>query len=193
MGALLRSNRRFALALPALAAAIVMSLFVLRVSSAGFSATTDNGSNSWQTGSVTLTDNDGGTAMFNASMLDGGQTVTRCINVTYTGFTTGTHVKMFTTAVSGDLAPYLDVTVDEGTGATDAACTGFTDDPAAAIFTGTLAAFGTAATSYATGVGDWQPAGSPVTRTYRISTTVQNDANAQGKTAAATFNWVAQH
>lgn len=194
MGALAMDRRRQALVLSVLFSGLLIALLVMRVSSAGFSATTNNGANSWQTGSVVLTDNDGGSAIFNSTMLDGGQAVTKCINVTYSGtFTTGTHVKMYTSAVSGALAPYLDVVVDEGTGATDTACTGFVDDPAASIYTGTLSNFGTSATSYATAVGDWQPSGTPVTRTYRITTTVQNDANAQGKTAAATFNWEAQH
>lgn len=193
MSALTLDRRRLGTVLAVLLSGLVVALFVFRVSSAGFSATTDNNGNSWQTGSVQLTDNDGGSALFTATNLDGGTVTTKCINVTYTGFTSGTHVKMFTSGVGGTgLATYLDVVVEEGTGATDTACTGFVDDPAAPIYTGTLAAFA-ANNSYANGVGDWQPSGSPVTRTYKITTTVQNDSNAMGKTASATFNWEAQH
>ena len=189
-----RDKRYVGVVMAVLFSGLLVASLVMRTSAAGFSATTNNGANSWQTGTVVLTDNDSGAALFSSAMLDGGQAVTKCINVTYSGtFTSGTIVKMFTSSVSGALAPYLDVVVDGGTGATDTNCTGFTTDGGGNIFSGTLSAFGTSATSYATGVDAWAPTSTPVTKTYRIVATVQNDNNAQGKTAAATFNWEAQH
>ena len=192
MGALVLGKAKTGLVLSVLFSGLLVALLVMRVSSAGFSASTTNGSNSWQTGSVSLTDESGGTAMFNAAALDGGQSVIKCIAVTYAGsFTTGVNVHMYSTAVSGALAPYLNLTVDEGTGGTSSDCSGFT--PSATDYTGTLADFGTSKTSYATGVSAWAPNATPQTKVYRLTTTVQNDPNAQGKTASATFNWTAQH
>ena len=57
---------------------------------------------------------------------------------------------------------------------------------------GTLAGFGTANSSYLTGLGSWPAAAVNETRTYRFVVTVVNHPSAQNTTAAATFNWEAQ-
>lgn len=191
MNALTMDRRRLGTVLAVLMSGLVVALFIMRVSSAGFTDSTDNPGNSWQTGAVKLTNDKGATALFEATNLDGGAVTIKCINVTYEGFTTGTHAKMFVTDVTGGLADFLTVKVEEGTGATDDACTNFT--PAgAAIFEDTLTAF-SAHNNWATAVGDWEPTASPETRSYRITTTVADDSDAQGLPASAKFNWEAQH
>ena len=73
------------------AALLVSALLVWQASNAAFSATTSNPGNSWTAGSVTLTDDDGGTspttgtAMFSAAGLVPGSTGSHCIAVTSTG------------------------------------------------------------------------------------------------------------
>ncbi|MGY1760486.1 hypothetical protein ACI79G_13065 [Geodermatophilus sp. SYSU D00779] len=73
---------------------LVMSLAVTWGSThAAFTASTDNVGNSWQTGSVVLTDSDSGSALFttdsavspNDSSLKPGSTRSRCIRLNYTG------------------------------------------------------------------------------------------------------------
>lgn len=174
----------------------VAATLVLRTTDALFTATTDNPANSWTTGTVILSDDDGGSALFNASSdgtLTGGQVLTRCIIVRYDGTTTsGVQVKLYGTA-TGALSPYLSLTIDQGSGGGGGgSCTGFSVS-SAAFFTGTLDSFATAtAGGFANGVGTWGPSGPGTTIAYRFTITVQNSSNAQGKTAAGTFTWEAR-
>ncbi len=92
--------------------------------------------------------------------------------------------------LSGDLASYLNLTIERGTGAAGGAghsCTGFT--PTATVYTGTLAGL---PTTYTTGLDEWHPSNSPETVSYRISTATNNDQTQKGKTAQSTFTWQAQ-
>ena len=65
-----------------------------------------------------------------------------------------------------------------------------------ALFSGTLAAFGTQATGFGNGVGTWAPTGTASeTRTYQVTYTVKADApnTTQGGTAALGLTWEAQN
>jgi hypothetical protein len=91
---------------------------------------------------------------------------------------------------SGDLAPYLNLTIERGAGAAGGSghsCAGFT--PTSTVYTGTLAGM---PTTYATGIDDWHPTTSPETVSYRISASTADVQAMAGKTASATFTWVAQ-
>jgi hypothetical protein len=83
--------------------------------------------------------------------------------------------------VTGDLSPFLRLTILRGTGEG----AGWVADAGAPVFAGTLASF---PTDWASGVqdGTWQ-AGE--LHTYRIAVTLTNDARAQGRAAQATFSW----
>ncbi|HEX2085162.1 MAG TPA: SipW-dependent-type signal peptide-containing protein, partial [Solirubrobacteraceae bacterium] len=92
-----------------------------------FSSTTSNTGNQFQTGSVTLTDNDSGSAMFNMTGLGPNDTASKCITVSYTGTLTS-NVRLYGATTAGNgLNAYLDLKVTRGTfsGATPAnmACT----------------------------------------------------------------------
>lgn len=98
-------------------------------------------------------------------------------------------VRMYGTS-TGSLAPYIDLTIERGTGTTFPSCTGFTGGTT--VYSGTLSAFTAAMTDYASGLGGWMPSSPPETRSYRITTTVQNNASAAGLTASGTFTWESQ-
>jgi hypothetical protein len=172
-----------------LLAAVLVLVSVARVSTAGFSAQTGT-AGAWESGRVALTDDDADTALFStatAGLLDGGQSQTRCLEVTYTGtFTQDLSVRVHATAAGG-LAPYLTFTVEEGTGGGAGTCAGFT--PAATLYTGTLAGFASVHRNFTTGAGDWEPTASGQRRTYRFISTVQNHAAAQLSAATATFTF----
>jgi hypothetical protein len=92
---------------------------------AAFSNTTSNTGNTFQAGSVSLSDNDSNAAMFN-STLHGSATpgdYDRCIRVTYAG-TLDTTVKLYTSAITGS-GNDLDVTVDKSDTGTEADCGDF--------------------------------------------------------------------
>jgi hypothetical protein len=172
---------------------LLVSTMVLRTSSALFTGTTDNPNNAWTMGTVSLTDDDSAAAMFTTAgdgNLTGGQTLTRCIKVTYGGsLTAATAVKLYDT-VSGAGAQYLNLTVDQGSGTTFPSCTGFSVSTAG-IYSGTLQAFG-ADSNFTTGVGSWAPGATGASMVYRFTITVQSTIAAQGTSAAASFTWEAQ-
>lgn len=185
-----------AIVVAVLVGVVLAATMVLRTTDALFTATTDNPSNSWTTGTVVLSDDDGGSALFSSGTdgsLTGGQVLTRCIVVRYDGSTaTPVSVRMYGTA-TGALAPYLNLTIDQGAGGGGSgSCTGFAVS-SAGFFSGTLDSFSTAtAGGYANGVGPWAPAGTGATVSYRFTITVQGSVAAQGKSASGTFTWEAR-
>ena len=183
-----------------LVAVAVSGLVVTQSSYAAFSKTTSNPTNNWTAGTVTLSDDDDtNTAMFTATLLTPGSTGTKCIVVTSTGSLAST-VKLYATGYSttNALGTYLDMVIDEGTGGTFAtsgptSCTGFTFG--ANDFTGTLAAFAAAKTSFASGVSSWAPAGGAQSKTFRFTYTLNAAApiGTQSGTASIGFTWGAQN
>ena len=172
---------------------LVMSLFVVTGSRAAFTASTANGSNTFTAGTVTLSDDDSGSVMFNLTGMKPGDTATKCVNVTYTG-SLAADVKLYGTVGGTGLATYLDTVIDVGTGAAGGAttdCTGFTGPTN--LHNGTLEAFGTAYTDYTNGAGGFTGATNPSTRSYRVTVTLQDNNLAQGKTASVAFTWEAQN
>lgn len=188
------SKRRVGLAILTPIALLASSFMVYTASNAAFSANTSNGSNTWSTGSVTITDDDSGNVMFNLSGLVPGNTGTKCINVTYGG-NVPSAVKLYTSPYANNgLGQYLDFTLEEGTAAAGGAnldCTGFT--AGSSLYTpGTLDGFATAHNSYATGVSTWAPSAS-ATKSYKFTYTVKDDNGAQDKGVSATFVWEARN
>jgi predicted ribosomally synthesized peptide with SipW-like signal peptide len=208
-----RLDRKTKSALIVFLVGVIASVVGLATWSA-FSATTANSGNQFQTGSVILTDNDSGTAMFNMTNARPGDTVSKCITVTYTGTLTA-NVRLYGAATAGNgLDSYLDLQVTRGTfsGATPAnmACT----DGAGSNFVADSVTYsggnGAGAggvlfnarmnnypTTWASGIVD-APGGTPEAWTnpephvYRFTVTVANDNNAANKNHTQTFTWEAQ-
>lgn len=165
---------------------------VWQSSNATLSADTRNGSSAFGAGNITLTDDDSGTAMFNATGMMPGDDVTNCIEVTYSGSSYAvTAVKLFgelDTNVGG-FADHLDVNIEQGTGGEFGDCSGFT--PGSTLYTGTLANLATSNHDFATGLTGFTPSSGDVTRTYRYTVTLGSDTpnSAMSDSAAATFTW----
>lgn len=163
---------------------------------AAFSGTTSNTGNTFATGSVTISDNDAGSAMYTVTGKKPGDTVTTCIKVTYTG-SLPADVKLYTLSTLAAGASYINLTIDKGTGnPTFPGCTGFTSQ--ATIYTGTLGGFAGAKNSYANGVAAYPGAQTEWdqndTAVYRFTLTVQDDNNAQGLSIAShDFTWEARN
>lgn len=172
------------------------SLFIVDSSRAAFTATTGNAGSSLSAGTVVLTDDDAAATMFSLSNVNGGQTFTRCIKVTYSGSLTA-DVKLYGTVGGTGLAPGLATSIEVGTGTVDTggptfSCTGFSAPTVLQASTSTLADFGTNNTSYANGLGGFTGATNPTSRAYRVTITVSNDNAYQGKSATVGFTWEAQ-
>ena len=177
-------------------------LVVAQSSYSAYSATTVNPTSNWATGTVALTDDDNNTAAFTASNLKPGSTGSRCIVVSSTGSLPAS-VKLYGTgaATTKALASDINLTVTQGTGGSFGSCTGYAPlTSGSSVYTGTLAGFGSTATSFSNGLGSWTTAGVPTggtaeTRTYQLTYTVNpNTTNdTQGGTAALGFTWEAQN
>lgn len=171
---------------------------VATASYSAFSATTSNPTNNWAVGTVALSDDDANTAMFNATSLKPGSTGTRCIAVTSSG-SLASAVKLYGTnpATTNALSSSINLSVVQGTGGSFGSCTGFTPlATGSSVYSGTLAAFGSTATSYASGLGSWAPTGEAAeTRVFQFTYTVDPAApnSTQGGTAAIGFTWEAQN
>jgi len=163
-----------------------------------FTAAGESPNYSLASDSVSLHDDDSGTAMFTATNLKPGSTGARCIVVTAPG-SVASSVRMYARdyRTTNGLGESLNVVIDEGTGGTFASgpgsCTGFALSGHA--FRGTLADFAASKTSFATGVRGWAPDGSaPVSRTYRLSFTLDpaTPNEVQAGTAAIGLTWEQQ-
>ena len=139
---------------------------------------------------VELTDSDAGTAMFRNETLLPGVAADRCIQVSYDGTDDPGPVLMYAApGTGGDLAPYLDLTVDMGTAEPGVfgGCGSFA--AAQSVFTGTLADFASAHSGYTSGRFTWNPSGTQETRSFRFRVTVQDVPAASGKSASFGFTW----
>jgi len=163
-----------------------------------FSSTTSNDGNTFAAGTVFISDNDAGSAMYNVSNRKPGDTVVACIQLTYTG-TLPANVRLYTGSSIGALGDYIDLTVDKGTGmGAFPNCGGFTPD--FTLYTGTLSGFASAHNNYASGVAAFPGAQSQWnqndTLVYRFTLTLQGGTpnSAQGGTTGAhSFTWEAQN
>src|SRR5688500_17583733 len=148
-----------------------------------FSSSTENPGNKIETGTVVLTDNDSGSALYSVTGAKAGTTVDRCITVAYTG-DLDADVKLYLPDAVGALGQYVDMTVTAGTDATPVFgdCAGFVAD-GTPIFDDTLQAFRAAHTGWANGLAynpgsatKWAQGDSV---TYRVQLAVQDDNAAQ--------------
>jgi Camelysin metallo-endopeptidase. len=169
-----------------------------------FSSTTDNTGNSFDAGTVYISDNDGATAMYTVINAKPGTTVTKCIKVTYTG-TLDSDVHLYTSSTINAVGAYIDVTIDKGTlsGAnTFPNCTNYVNETSG-IYSGTLSNFATTKNSYANGINADPGAGTKwVTNDYviyRFTLTLQDNNLANGGSSGALtsglhgFTWEARN
>lgn len=178
-------------------AVLLAGLMVWQGSNAAFSAETRNIGNNWETGSVAISDDDGGAAMFQIQHVVPMQTGEKCIAVTATTAVPSA-VKFYVGDLGADgLEAYVKVTVAQGTGGSFASCTGFVADQTQA--SQTLAAIATDHSSWATSILPWTTS-VDATKTYKISwvfdTTGLSQAAIdalQGKSASLNFEWELQN
>jgi hypothetical protein len=181
-----------------LAVALVLGGAITWQSSyATFTATASSAGNSWATGSLALTATDGsgaslgGAAVFSSTGMRPGDSVIKCITVTYGGtITAGAAARLYATSVTNSaavnahsLASYLQFTVEEGSGATDTSCTGFAASStlfdsstnsgptiSASVIAGSLLDFTTNHTAYTSAItAGWTPAVASASKSYRFT------------------------
>lgn len=174
------------------ASLVFVAFLVVGSSRAAFTASTDNTTNSVAAGTVALVDDDAGSVLFNITSMAPLDSSTECVVVTYNGdLAAGSAVQLYRSGsiMGTGLDPYLDLTVEVGTGGTFGDCTGFT--PSATLFTGsTLQSFAATHTSYATALSTaWTPTGAGQSRTFRFTIALQDNNAAQGLNATFGYTW----
>lgn len=170
-------------------ALLLVTVLTVGRSQAAFTATTSNAANSFATGTVVISDDDGGSAMFSATNMTPGTAIVECITVTYSGDQLPAPIRVYG-STTGALDTYLNTTIEIGTGGTFGDCTGFT--PTSTLFNNTLENFATTHTNWASGLATFSAAANPTSRTFRFSLDVQDNTSAQGSSATATFTFEAQ-
>lgn len=169
MGTTTSTSRRLTAALATPVAILAGAAMIWQASYAAFSGTTRSSGNSWSTGSVALTDDDAGTARFQAANLVPDATDTKCIKVTATATVPGV-VKGYALHLLSSpqgLEDHILISVRAGSGGGFNSCTGFTADET--LLTGmplsTLATF----SDYAHGMGGWNVSAGTQSRTYEVT------------------------
>ena len=139
---------------------------------------------------VELADSDAGTAMFGIeTTLAPGVASDRCIEVAYDGDVDPQPVQLYAAAANGDLAPYLDLTVEIGDAAAGAFGNCDTFVPAAPLYRGTLAHFAATHDSWSTGLATWDPGPESEARTFRFTVSILDDPVAEGRSVVFGFSW----
>lgn len=162
-----------------------------------FTATTTNSGNSFSAGTVAIAQHPGATTMYTGTNAKPGDTVTKCIRVTYTG-SIAAAVKLYVSpaVTNGTL---FNLQVERGSGMTTLdntdSCTGFVSSSVA--YTGQL---GSVATTYAAGLDGKAAAAAWAANDavdYRITLTVNDDTTPNAHTTvmatgAHVFTWEAR-
>ena len=178
-------------------AGVLCSLAAIATFSA-FSSQADNPGNNVTAGTVTLADNDTGTAMYSLAAAKPGDSAVKCIKVSYTGSLTS-NVKFYTPSTIGSLGQYVNLQVEKGTQPgtqTGGDCTGFTAG-GGNLFNNTVDQL---PTTYASGVAASGPSvatwSNGDTVAYRVTATLSASAPnaAQGLTTNShVLRWEAQN
>ncbi|MEY2517085.1 MAG: hypothetical protein QOJ89_4443 [bacterium] len=167
-----------------------------------FSGVTANPAATLSAGTVTISDNDAGSALLALSNAKPGDTVSGCIVVSYDG-TLPASVVLYGNTTGTGLDAYLDLKVTRGTiSGTPLAgsCTNFTADSAnyisqgaGVVYLGTLQGW---PDTSATGLVDPTTASAATwahgeTHAYRLQVTLGSASAGQGKTVTQSFSWQA--
>jgi hypothetical protein len=171
---------------------------------AAYRAVTTNSGNSFAAGSVALSDNDSGTAMFTSlTSARANDSETSCIRVRSDG-TLNSTVRLYA-SVSGSLASYLTLTVTRGTDVSPVFdnCTTFGADAnnyigsgLGVVYSGALSSF---PTTYGAGIVDPTVGGGTETwsqnelHIYKFVVSAGTNTAAQGLSATAAFTWEARN
>lgn len=194
-------RRTAAVSAATLLALVAVTLLVSRTTQAAFTASTENTGSSVVAGDVTITDDDLTAALFTEAAFAPGDSVVECLAVTYAGSIADpgpvrVHVGGVTEVAGPDpasdgLGDELLLTIEEGVGGGLGSCGGFT--PATTLTTATpLRTLAATATDHATGLGAWDPSGTPETVTYRFTATLDPatpDAEQGAGVSGISFVW----
>lgn len=165
---------------------LLVTFLVAERSSGAFGGEARNPGNRFAEGYVGLTDDDGGSALFDLPALVPGDTAENCIAVHYEGTVLPAVVRLGA-RTEGGLSPDLAMTVDVGDGGGFGTCAGFA--PSARIYAGDLADFGRVHPPDR-GLEVFRPSRRGEVKTLRLGVRLDRASGADGSEARADFVWV---
>ena len=176
-----RVARSTARAFAAAVSALLISTLVISRSDAALEADGTISSSTASSGTIALTDDDGGRSLFDLRDLAPGRPVEQCVEVVYEGTILPVDLRMLAEA-EGALGDFLSTTVETGSGGGFENCEGFESD--AALFDGTLADLAAAGEVE---VGTLYNTGDRLT--FRVRFELEDTNDALGLTTTAGFVW----
>lgn len=135
---------------------------------------------------MVLTDDDGGQALFSLNALGPAGDSFQCLEIVYEGTARQAEVRLHATT-SGDLAPYLDLTIERGSGGIFGDCSSFS--PGTVVYQGTLGDLAAEHDQWSSGVVVFNAVESPTVESLRITVRVRNDPAAANTSAQADSNF----
>jgi len=183
-------------------AIVAAAALVWTASYSAFTDETRNAGNNWAAGSVTITDDDNGTARFTVTGMVPGDTQTKCIKVTANSTVPGL-VKMYNVNpvnTGPGIADYVMLKVEQGTGGDFSSCSGFTAG-STIVDTMALSTMNSTYHDWASAAGSWATTGTAgETQSYRFTWTFDTtglseaEVNAlQGTHTGVDFEWEIQN
>lgn len=195
-GCAARGRRHLRLLLAAVPCVLVAA--VLRTTDASFTASSAS-SASWTAGTVVVTDDAQGSALFSVTGMVPGERLERCLSVSYSG-SLPAQLRLYGQTTGTGLESYLELDVTRGTfaGSPSSMCTGFSADAIAYLgpghrpgdlYEGSLSGFPSSWTAASTDPGGaapgvWRPSDA---HAYRFSLTLGPTDAAQGLDATTSF------
>lgn len=177
-----RIDRSTARALAAAISSLAVATIVVSTSSNGLQIEGTVAANGFESGTVTLADDDGGRSLVELENMAPGRPVQRCIEVVYTGSVLPAAVGL-AASTSGDVAPYVDVEIERGTGGRFGDCGGF--EPLDLVFSGAVSALA----SEPADLGRFRSAGEQMS--LRFTFDLADEAAAAGRAGSVDFVWEA--
>lgn len=178
-----RLDRAAARAFAAAISSLIIATLVVSQSAQALDPDGTVAGNSFEAGTVELVDDDEGRSLVNLTNMAPGRPVEECITVSYEGTILPVEVTLGATT-TGDLAPYLTVVVEAGTGGAFGSCDGF--EPIRTVYSGTVWAMGATEPK---GVGTFRNQGDSTTFRFRFE--LLDDGRAVGQSSALDFVWEA--
>jgi hypothetical protein len=161
----------------------------VRSSGARFVAATENDGTLLSAARIDLVPGTTAHVRFDASGVNPGVVMERCIAVTYRGTILPSLVRLHGTVVGGTgLEAYIDATVDTGTGGSSGHCDGFTAD-GTTHYHDTLAGLAAEHGDFADGVAEWRATTAGATHVYRVRVEVLGDNAAHGRSTNFDLAW----
>jgi hypothetical protein len=174
-------TRTTARAFAAAVSALLIATLVVNRSSEGLVTDGSVARTALASGTISLNDDDSGRALFDLSNMAPGRPIVQCLEVEYAGSIVPVDMILLVES-AGDLGPYLNLSIDEGSGGGFEACETFVQS--VRLYDGTLSDIAS---------GDPLRVGvilnSDERRSYRITFGLQDEQEALGRAATADFIW----